>query len=331
MSGAPWLSVLLPVHGVGPLLDDCVASILDQGVPGIELVFVDDASTPEDRQRLAAWQARRPDEVRVVAHEGNRGVAAARNTLLDHARGDWLWFVDPDDLVEPGALAALQAVAVAADAPDLVLFDFRSFRDGVTERAHVKTFEGPSRTRSHDRDALLAGLFRTGQWHPWSKVVRRAAWPAALRFPEGRVFEDLAVYPRLALSVASFVHLPEVWIAYRQRSGSILSQLSAQKLDDWTQALVGYPVALRDGGVRLSDDTLFEIAHFSARTLLRAVRRWRALCTHAYADERLQAFAARWRASSPLTADELARAYLRRRKIGRWAQFLWTLRVIERD
>jgi len=330
MTASPWLSVLLPVHGVGRLLDECVASILDQDIGGIELVFVDDASTADDAQRLAAWQAHRPDVIRVFRHERNRGVAAARNTLLDHARGEWLWFVDPDDRVEPGALAALQAV-VAAGAPDLVLCDFRSFRGGVTERAHVSTFDGPHGVLTRDRDALVAGLFRTGQMHPWSKIVRRAAWPAALRFPEGRVFEDLAVYPRLALVVESFVHVPSPWIAYRQRAGSILAQLSERKLDDWTEALVGYPVQLRDAGVRLRDDTLFEIAHFSARTLLRAVRRWRALCTHAYAGERLQAYAARWRASSPLPAQELARAYLRRRMFGRWAQFAWTLRVIERD
>ena len=330
MSATPWLSILLPVHDVGPLLDDCVASILDQGVDGIELVFVDDASRGDDAQRLAAWHANRPDAVRVVTHDRNRGVSAARNTLLENARGDYVWFVDPDDLVEPGALAALRAI-VAGDAPDLVLCDFRSFRDGATERAHVETFAGPHRVLSRDRDALVAGLFRTGQMHPWSKIVRRAAWPASLRFPEGRVFEDLAVYPRLALAVASFVHVPEPWIAYRQREGSILAVLSEQKLDDWTLALVGYPVDLREAGVHLSDDTLFEVAHFSARTLLRAVRRWHALCTHAYAGERLQAFGARWRASSPLSREELSRGYLRRRMLGRWAQFLWTLRDIGRD
>ena len=330
MTEAPWLSILLPVHEVGPLLDDCVASILDQGVAGIDLVFVDDASPGDDAQRLAAWRERRPDAVRVLAHEHNRGVSAARNTLLANARGEYLWFVDPDDLVEPGALAALRAI-VAGDAPDLVLCDFRSFRDGVTERAHVETFAGPHRVRSRDRDALVAGMFRTGQMHPWSKIVRRAAWPGTLRFPEGRVFEDLAVYPRLALAVDSFVHVPEPWIAYRQREGSILAVLSEKKLDDWTLALVGYPVALREAGARLADATLFEVAHFSARTLLRAVRRWRALCTHAYAGERLQAFGARWRASSPLSREELARAYLRRRMFGRWAQFLWTLRDIGRD
>jgi len=327
---SPWLSVLLPVHDVGALLDECVASLLDQGVDGVELVFVDDASRSDDAARLAAWAQRRPDAIRIVTHARNRGVAAARNTLLAHARGEYVWFVDPDDLVEPGSLGALRAL-VAGNHPDLVLCDFRTFRDGATVRPHVGTFEGPHGTFSEDRDALLAGLFRTGQLHPWTKIVRRAAWPQHLRFPEGRVFEDLALYPRLALALRSFVHVPQVWIAYRQREGSLLAALSEKKLDDWTHALVGFPVELRDAGIALAEDTRFEIAHFSARTLLRAVRRWRELCTHAYAGERLQAFGARWRASSPLTADELARAYLKRRRFGRWIQFVWTMRVIGRD
>jgi glycosyltransferase involved in cell wall biosynthesis len=320
-AGTPWLSVLLPVHGVGACLDECVASLLDAGVDGIELVLVDDASPGDDAERLAAWLARRPDAIRVVAHPHNRGVAAARNTLLDHARGDYLWFVDPDDLVEPGALASLRATT-ARHAPDLVLCDFRTFRDGATRRAHVGTFDGPHGTLSRDRDALVAGLFRTGQLHPWSKIVRRAAWPAALRFPEGRVFEDLAVYPRLALAVDRFVHVPEVWIAYRQRAGSILATLSERKLDDWTLALVGYPGDVCAAGVELADETRFEVAHFAARTLLRALRRSREL---GLPRVRLREFAERWRASSPLDERALGRAYLRRGMIGRWAQFRWTL------
>jgi len=326
----PWLSILLPVHDVGAYLDECVRSLAAQDLAGVELVFVDDASPGDDAARLAAWQEKLPGIVRVVRHEGNRGVAAARNTLLAQARGTYVWFVDPDDLVEPGALAGLRHV-IATHAPDLVLCDFRTFRDGATVRPHVETFAGPHGTLSRDRDALVAGLLRTGQLHPWSKIVRRAAWPAGLRFPEGRVFEDLAVYPRLALAVDSFVHVPETWVAYRQREGSILATLSERKLDDWTLALVGYPVDVREAGLQLSEDTAFELAHFSARTLLRAVRRWRALCTHAYAGERLQAFGDRWRASSPLDARSLARAYLRRRMFGRWAQFVWTMRGIGRD
>ena len=217
MNTAPWLSILLPVFNVGAALDTCLRSILDQAVAGIELVIVDDASTGDDAARIEAWRARRPDVLRVARHARNQGVAAARNTLLDEARGDWLWFVDPDDVMAPGALASLRAI-VESGAPDLVLCDFRTFDDppdapgadvtpASVRRPHVRTFEGASGVLSSDRAALVAGLFRTGQLHPWSKVVRRATWPATLRFPAGRVFEDLAVFPRIALAARTHWHV----------------------------------------------------------------------------------------------------------------------------
>jgi glycosyltransferase involved in cell wall biosynthesis len=326
-AGAPWLSVLLPVHAVGAWLDDCIASIVDQGVDGVEIVCVDDASPGDDAARLEAWRARRPGQVRVITHATNRGVGAARNTLLDNAAGRYVWFVDPDDLVEAGALAALRAV-VDEQAPDIVLCDFRTLaadarRAGAVHvrRAHVRTFDPPPGALAGSRATLVAGLFRSGQMHAWSKIVRRAAWPPGLRFPAGRIFEDLAVLPRLILSTERFAATGQVWIGYRQREGSLLARLSIDKLDDWTSALAGYASELRDAGLGAQAD--FEVAHFCTRTLLRAVRRLRALPGHARDDAAVARYIERWRTSSPLALRELCRAYLARGWFGRWLQLRW--------
>lgn len=326
-AGAPWLSILLPVHAVGTWLDDCIASIVDQGVDGIEIVCVDDASPGDDAARLEAWRVRRPGQVRVITHDRNRGVSAARNTLLDNAAGRYVWFVDPDDLVEAGALAALRAV-VDEQAPDLVLCDFRSIaadprRDGAVHvrRPHVRTFDPPPGMAAGERTTLVAGLFRSGQMHAWSKIVRRGAWPPGLRFPEGRIFEDLAVFPRLILSTARFAVTGQVWIGYRQRKGSLLARLSVDKLEDWTSALAGYASELRDAGLGPQAD--FEVAHFCTRTLLRAVRRLRALPGHARDDAAVGRYIERWRTSSPLGLAALSGAYLARGWFGRWLQLRW--------
>ncbi len=334
-ASAPWLSILLPVFDVGEALDDCLASILGQRVDGIELVLVDDACGPDDARRLESWRARHPGVLRVVRHGRNLGVASARNTLLSEGRGTYLWFVDPDDVMEPGALASLKAI-VDACRPDMIVCDFRTFDDvpapsagvpgAAIRRPHVRTFEGRSNALSDSREDLVAGLFRTGQLHPWSKVVRREAWPADLRFPAGRVFEDLAVFPRLALAARTHFHAPQVWISYRQRAGSALSSLDDKKLDDWTLALAGYAQDLRASPLRQDADMLFEVSHFCARTLLRAMRRHARLPPRPGAAQRLQAYVARWRESSPLDAASLSRAYFSRRMFGRWAQWRWTMR-----
>lgn len=326
---APWLSILLPVHDVGAWLDDCIASIIDQGMPGIEVVCVDDASPGDDAARLEAWRMRHPDQVRVITHATNRGVSAARNTLLAHAAGRYVWFVDPDDLVEPGALAALRKV-VDDQAPDLVLCDFRTFHStpaqetghpGATRRAHVRTFDPPEGLPPGSRAALVGGLFRSGQMHAWSKIVRAAAWPTNLRFPEGHVFEDLALFPRLALTLDRYVAPGQVWIAYRQREGSLLAELSLGKLDDWTSALAGYAGELRAADLGPAVD--FEVAHFSTRTLLRAIRRLRRLPGSGPHHATVAGYVDRWRGASPLSLPELSRAYLARGRIGRWLQLRW--------
>jgi glycosyltransferase involved in cell wall biosynthesis len=326
-AGAPWLSLLLPVYAVGAWLDGCIASIVDQGVGGIEIVCVDDASPGDDAARLEAWRARRPDLVRVITHTRNRGVSAARNTLLEHAGGRYVWFVDPDDLVEPGALAALRAL-VDEQTPDLVTCDFRTFasaraQDGSdeTRRAHVRTFDPPPGVAADSRAALVGGLFRSGQMHAWSKIVRRAAWPNGLRFPEGHVFEDLALFPRLALAIDRFAVTDQVWIAYRQRPGSLLADLSAAKLDDWTSALSGYADELRSANLGAAVD--FEVAHFSTRTLLRAIRRLRQLPDPDRRGATMARYIERWRSASPLGLSELSNAYLARGRIGRWLQLRW--------
>jgi glycosyltransferase involved in cell wall biosynthesis len=328
-----WLSILLPVHDVGEYLDACIASVVDQGIEGVEIVCVDDASPGADAARLESWRTRHPQQVRVITHARNRGVAAARNTLLDNATGRYVWFVDPDDLVEPGALAALRAI-VDADAPDLVLCDFRTFASAPpgaggetaapgSRRAHVHTFDPPPDAPPGSRAALVGGLFRSGQMHAWTKIVRRAAWPDHVRFPEGRVFEDLALFPRLALAIDTFHDSRQVWVAYRQREGSLLATLSAARIDDWTLALSGYADELRAAALGTGID--FEVAHFSARTLLRAIRRHRRLPSSADDGAAIARYVARWRDASPLDASALSRAYLARGRIGRWLQLRWTL------
>lgn len=331
---APWLSILLPVFNVGPALDDCLASILSQQVDGIELVLLDDATSASDKQRLKAWQSRHAGLMRVAKHECNLGVAAARNSLLSQARGTYLWFVDPDDVMEAGAIASLKNI-VELHRPDMVLCDFRTFSDvsdaslgppkSAVLRAHVKTFDGPSRILSRSGEDLVAGLFRTGQFHPWTKIVRRAVWPATLEFPAGRVFEDLAVFPRVVLATPAHYHVPEVWISYRQRPGSVLATLDQNKLDDWTLALTGFAKDLQSSSMRQDADMLFEVAHFCARTLLRAMRRDRRLPPRDGERQRMRTYLERWRASSPLDAGALSRAYVARGMVGRWAQWRWEI------
>jgi hypothetical protein len=316
-----WLSLLLPLYRVQAWLPACIESLRPQLDERVEIICVDDAS-PDDS--AAVVQQLLP-QARVIRLPANGGVSAARNRLLDEARGDYLWFIDPDDLVEPGVIPRLKAL-LTEHQPDLLTLDFRLFDDGPCtdsikpRHRHLSSFAGPGHVVMDDVNLRLRGLFANGQFHPWSKVVRRACWPASLRFPVGRIYEDLALYPRLALHTPRHLHIPEVWVAYRQRGGSLMSALCTQRLDDWTAALDGLAAELPP----LDEDTRFEIAHFCARTLLRARRRRLQLGGPAL--DGLATDAQRFERSSPLSRDQLLAAYVRR---GRWLRGLqwWAQRA----
>jgi glycosyltransferase involved in cell wall biosynthesis len=110
----PRVSVIIPTYNRARLVTEAVASVLGQTYRDLEILVVDDASTDGTVAALAAWR-----EVRVCRHSSRQGVAAARNTGAAAARGEWLAFLDSDDLWLPDKLA--RQMAYLQDRPDLLL------------------------------------------------------------------------------------------------------------------------------------------------------------------------------------------------------------------
>lgn len=127
---APWLSVLIPVYNVEAYLAECVESVMAQAGEGVEVLLLDDGSPDGSWALMQALSGRWPGRLWLLQHERNGGLSAARNTLIDAAQGEYLWFLDSDDKLLPGAIDALRAI-VRQHAPDLVLCDFRVWRSAA--------------------------------------------------------------------------------------------------------------------------------------------------------------------------------------------------------
>ena len=181
------------------------------------------------------------------------------------------------------------------------------------------------------RDALVQGLFSKGYFHPWSKIVRRAAWPLHLRFPEGRVFEELAVYARLTLALHSFIHVPEVWITYRQHSGSILNTPSMHKLDNWMSALAGFGALVRQSDPCIGAAAQFIVARFATSEWRMGVQALHNLPASGDAAPTLRKFHDWWQASTPLDARALTLQFLRRGQVRRWLQMCRLIATLDAE
>ncbi|WP_162823882.1 glycosyltransferase family 2 protein [Lysobacter sp. TY2-98] len=236
-TGTPWLSVLIPARNVARWLPESLDSILSQADAGVELVLLDDAST-DDTGRIARDYATRDPRIRALHNATAVGVATGRNRLLDEARGDYCWFVDSDDALARGAIAALRAV-VTTSAPDLVLCDYRTLHASgglhPGDWRRRSTFEGGANQLATP-ESRLTGLLLAGQLHVWSKIATRACW-SRIRFDDGRVFEDVAPSLDLAIYASTTLRAPLGWVRYRQRDSSLVHTIDARTLHDRLHSL----------------------------------------------------------------------------------------------
>ncbi|MGE5135592.1 MAG: glycosyltransferase family 2 protein [Gemmatimonadota bacterium] len=220
--GPPLLSVVLPVGGVEEYLPACLDSVLGQPGPAIEVIAVDDASPDRCGAILDARAARDP-RLRVIHLPTAIGPGPARDRGLADAAGEYVWFVDPDDLLAPGALAAV-AARLERDEPDLLLLDYLLLhRSGRTE--HSPGADLLAAAAGTGGAATLAGrpglINRTMTL--WSKVFRRPFLTGLGIALAPGVHEDVPLSCAALLSARRISLLDEVCYLYRQRGRSFLA------------------------------------------------------------------------------------------------------------
>jgi CDP-glycerol glycerophosphotransferase len=230
----PLLSIIVPVHNVQGYLRACLDSIVDQSFTDFEIIAVDDAS-PDHCPTILDSYAGRDARIRVLHLDRNVGLGPARNAGLDHATGEYVWFVDSDDWLAPGALAAV-AAQLHRLAPELLLLD----HDRVSWLGEHTPSGGADLLRSGqdggcvttaDRPAFLS-LFTVA----WNKVLRRDFLArTGIRFDVGW-YEDLPfTFPVLA-SADRIATLGRVCYHYRtRRSGGITQTRSPRHFEVFAQ------------------------------------------------------------------------------------------------
>lgn len=167
----PAVCVVVPVYKAERTIDRCVASILSQKVPGgVACVLVDDGSPDRSGALCDAWAAKDP-RVQVV-HKADGGVSSARNAGLDRADADYIVFLDSDDALRPGALAA--ALAARREHPgSFVLWHYTTDPQDAAPAAPAAAVYPPSALARLHLDCLIA--------MPWNKLYD-AALAKTLRF-----------------------------------------------------------------------------------------------------------------------------------------------------
>lgn len=167
----PFFSLILPCYKVAAYVERCVQSILTQDFDDYQMILVDDGS-PDETSAICDRLAQMHPVISVL-HKENGGLSSARNAGLDMATGKYVWFIDSDDWIEPGALQLLYEACREGE-PEIVKFSHYRVTDQAERVPHHVTpglYEGDRCDELRRKAMCQAGRYCLSAW---SHVYRRS-------------------------------------------------------------------------------------------------------------------------------------------------------------
>jgi glycosyltransferase involved in cell wall biosynthesis len=215
----PTVSVIIPYYNGSAFIAEALASVDAQTLAPLEILVVDDGSRPDEAVALdrAAAGARGAARIAVIHLARNVGAASARNVAIGRARGDWIAFLDCDDLWEPGKLEAQMAVVAAHPG-------CRGVHCGIRSR-HLNGNEVVYRKRPVAFEDFLE--FPCPVLPSATILEREALMMAGLFDPKKRCCDDLDLFTRFTLKCGTIEAVPEPLLIRRMQEGSLSGNLAA--------------------------------------------------------------------------------------------------------
>lgn len=221
----PYFSIIIPVYNVAPYLRECLDSVLAQTFTDWEAICVDDGSTDGSGAILDEYAAK--DKRFRVIHQANAGVSAARNRALEEIKGDWVGFLDADDVWSPLLLEKCLRQIMLFPVIDVVAFGIEQFEKKsnlqfINDTCHNGVFFD-ARDRLDDKNMVSSF---------WGKVYR-VNLVKENRFKHYIVGEDLLFLLDVMVEASYTITIKDRLYGYRIRNNSVMqSGVSIRKVMD---------------------------------------------------------------------------------------------------
>lgn len=209
---APLISVIIPVYNGAQYVKSCLDMMINQSYKNLEIIVVDDGSVDDSRLMTQGYP------VKLIKHETNRGLSAARNTGIDAAQGEFIHFMDVDDAINSEYYTAL-VEAISETESDIACGGM------INDKKNYKTWTFKKRkTLSATQEKLMATY--VGKWgYVWRYLFRLDFLKQYnLRFEEGRFIEDLMFSLPAVYHSDKLVVVPGAEYFYYQRENSIMTR-----------------------------------------------------------------------------------------------------------
>ena len=220
------VSVVIPVYNVEPYIKRCVESLMSQTLKtGIEFIFVNDCSTDNSVnliEEVVSCYSERKDQVRIIHHSSNKGLACTRLTGIKEAKGDYIIQCDSDDWVEKDMYETLINKATETDADIVVCAFFHEF-------LHSQKIESFEEKTPHEAILSKGGNY---WWSTCNRLVKKSLYfdNDVFPIPDINMMEDVCVMMRLYYFAKriEYVHQP-LYHYDRTREGSLMHKACSTK------------------------------------------------------------------------------------------------------
>ena len=203
------ISVIVPAYNAEKYINQCIDSIINQTLDGIELIIIDDGSTDLTGKILDEKYAARENVM--VVHQENKGLYATRRIGLNMARGEYVGWVDADDFISPNMYQAMYETAKNKNS-DLIICNYKWYPHKVGKKEKwFREYKGIKDTTFVERNS-----------QPWNKIVKRDLLE---KLHVADYFETCfdEIYIRVLLKAKNPITIPDELYYYRVGEGTMSS------------------------------------------------------------------------------------------------------------
>lgn len=219
------ISIIIPIYNVEKYIERCLSSVINQTYPKpFECILVDDC-TPDNSMMIIRRIVDGYDGVisfKIVNHEINMGLSAARNTGIKNSRGKYVFFVDSDDYIDRNCLEFLCKQVDRYPNPEMVL-------GNALDLYTKKSFVNNNLPKECSDNVQIVKLFfnKTFPVTAWNKLIKREfIVKNDLYFDEGILFEDVLWSYRASKFMKSYVYIPYNTYFYESNPNSIMNNVN---------------------------------------------------------------------------------------------------------
>lgn len=228
---SPLVSVVMPNHNKARFIGAAIESVLGQTMGNLELIIVDDASTDASAE-IAKGYAKNDSRISLIRHEETRGVSAARNTGIRHAKGNVIGFIDSDDIYAPEKLERQLSVLERSEVPSVVYCDYWQIGEDGKELP-------PSRWPVYKKSGMIFGDVLQDKFGIKTTILlAKECLQRVGFFDESLPFsEDLDMILRLSW-LYPFVLIDEKLYSYRIFPGNTKNRLAQTSLSLYRASVI---------------------------------------------------------------------------------------------